>query len=421
MNVLILTPDAVGSTLLQRLITIYMQFHDFDRPVINLHELTNGLEKYYSPEFNREIVSKRRVQSWSYYQSLDEIVSILDSVDHYKTSRLAHYHIRNRQDPIEKQIPFYRYLDQNFFVIACRRHNIFEHALSMSINTITKKLNVYSHDEKIRTFIDMYADKIKIDERVFVSKLEAYRDYIEWSQNYFTAASYFYYDEHIENLERYILDLPIFNGQKNCITWKQQFNIEFNDWNRFHHVPSDLGSVSSEKLTSIRNAQRVLPDRLEIYQQTAPEDWPAVYTDSDIDKLPADIVSNFTDMARQIMLAPSDKKIKMFLDQNNKGYDSACQAISRMQELDIILSPPPIKKQTFQEKMRIINNFDRCLKIYNQWISRYPELGNILTDQDIESQNQREDAFWKDFRIASDSGSGALPMSRLGCQNDDDL
>ena len=48
MNVLILTPDGVGSTLLQRVLTISMQLHEFDRPVINLHELTNGLEKYYS-------------------------------------------------------------------------------------------------------------------------------------------------------------------------------------------------------------------------------------------------------------------------------------------------------------------------------------------------------------------------------------
>ena len=58
MNVLILTPDAVGSTLLQRLLTVYMQLHDFDRHVINLHELTNGLNRYYSPEFNREILGK---------------------------------------------------------------------------------------------------------------------------------------------------------------------------------------------------------------------------------------------------------------------------------------------------------------------------------------------------------------------------
>ena len=86
MNVLILTPDAVGSTLLQRLLTVYMQFHNFGRPVINLHELTNGLAKYYSPVFNQEILGKKDGK-WGYYQSLPEVVELLDSVDHYKTAR----------------------------------------------------------------------------------------------------------------------------------------------------------------------------------------------------------------------------------------------------------------------------------------------------------------------------------------------
>ena len=66
MNVLILTPDRVGSTLLQRLITIYMQFHEYDRPVINLHELTNGLIKYYSPTFNDEVLGKGTGDEWGY-------------------------------------------------------------------------------------------------------------------------------------------------------------------------------------------------------------------------------------------------------------------------------------------------------------------------------------------------------------------
>ena len=91
MNVLILTPDAVGSTLLQRMLTIYMQFHDFGRPVINLHELTNGLARYYSPEFNQELVSKYALKTWGYHQSLPQVVEMLSSVDHYKTSRLAPY------------------------------------------------------------------------------------------------------------------------------------------------------------------------------------------------------------------------------------------------------------------------------------------------------------------------------------------
>ena len=90
MNVLILTPDAVGSTLLQRMLTIYMQFHDFGRPVINLHELTNGLAKYYSPEFGRELVGKNMLQNWGYHQTLQQVVELLSSVDHYKKIGRAH-------------------------------------------------------------------------------------------------------------------------------------------------------------------------------------------------------------------------------------------------------------------------------------------------------------------------------------------
>ena len=47
MNILILTPDRVGSTLLQRVITLYMNTMQLDENVINLHELANGIEYYY--------------------------------------------------------------------------------------------------------------------------------------------------------------------------------------------------------------------------------------------------------------------------------------------------------------------------------------------------------------------------------------
>jgi hypothetical protein len=138
-----------------------MQFHEYDRPVINLHELTNGLHKYYSHDFNREILGKKNVQ-WGYHQTLAEVTELLAGADHYKTSRLAQYHIKARQDSIDQQVPFYRYLDDNFFVISSRRRNLFEHALSWNINSITKKLNVYSPQEKIDSFINLYKDGIEI-------------------------------------------------------------------------------------------------------------------------------------------------------------------------------------------------------------------------------------------------------------------
>ena len=128
-----------------------MQFHQFDRPVINLHELTNGLVKYHNTTFDQDVLGKKN-ESWGYHQSLEQIVELLSSVTHYKTSRLAHYHIRNRQDTIADQKSFYQYLNDNFYIISCRRHNIFEHSLSWCLSKITKKLNVYNDGEKIDNF-----------------------------------------------------------------------------------------------------------------------------------------------------------------------------------------------------------------------------------------------------------------------------
>ena len=96
MNVLLLTPDRVGSTLLQRTLTIYMLRRGFDKPIINLHELTNGLSKYYNTTLNQEVLGKPKGIEWGYYQKLEEIIDLLKSVEHYKTSRLAHYDIKNR-------------------------------------------------------------------------------------------------------------------------------------------------------------------------------------------------------------------------------------------------------------------------------------------------------------------------------------
>ena len=184
MNVLILTPDAVGSTLIQRLITIYMQFHRYDQPVINLHELTNGLQKYYSTEFNRELLGRDRAQ-WGYHQSLEQITELLATTDHYKTARLAQYHIRRRQDPVSDQVPFYKYLDDNFYIIACRRDNVFEHAISMCFNQITKKLNVFSPEDKINSFQAFYKDPVRLQPQNFVRTLNEYRDYISWADDHF--------------------------------------------------------------------------------------------------------------------------------------------------------------------------------------------------------------------------------------------
>lgn len=292
MNVLILTPDAVGSTLLQRMLTIYMQLHEFDQPVINLHELTNGLAKYYSPDFNQEIVSKKTVTKWGYYQSLQQIVELLSSVTHYKTSRLAHYHIVRRGDSVQQQIPFYQYLNENFYIITCRRSNVFEHALSMTLNTITKKLNVYTASEKIHSFYDIYKSGVNLDSNVFEAQLNAYKSYLDWSNRYFDIGSYFNYEQDIPRLEQYILDLPVFQNQRHKITWHDKFNISWNDWNRLHYAKSDVNALIAYSESTLKQIFLSSQKSVDLYQKSAPQHWPAVYQTTDLSICPQISSSN---------------------------------------------------------------------------------------------------------------------------------
>jgi hypothetical protein len=396
MNVLILTPDAVGSTLLQRMLTIYMQFHQFNRPVINLHELTNGLAKYYSPEFNQELVGKRAVKNWGYYQSLQEIVELLSSVDHYKTSRLAHYHIRQRGDTVAEQIPFYNYLNENFYIISCRRANVFEHALSMTLNKITKKLNVYSADEKIDTFYDIYQSGIDLDPQAFTYQLNAYRDYVNWSDQYFNVSSYFNYEQDVPRIEQFILDLPLFSNQPELITWEKNFGITFNTWNKMHYARSDLGSLMLGSHNKIQELVLNLPESVNYYQQTSPENWPAITKSQDIDMLPATIKKQFTqDYIRQegiFSLLPTDRQSELSFAK--QGYIEAQTTIDQMINLGIIINGPPIKKQTLAEKAKIVKNFDQLTGIYNQWAACNLNVATPIAAQDVSNQIQQENQFW---------------------------
>jgi hypothetical protein len=417
MNVLILTPDAVGSTLLQRLITIYMQFHQYDRPVINLHELTNGLVKYYNPKFDQEVLGKKE-GAWGYHQSLKEIVDLLSTTDHYKTSRLAHYHIRNRQDTLEQQIPFYQYLNDNFYVISCRRHNVFEHALSWCLTKITKKLNVYSGNEKIDTFFDLYKTGLDIDPNSLIQTLNAYRDYVKWCNDHFNVASYFYYDEHLPRIEKYILNLPIFSQQTKLLSWQDNFDMDFDTWNQCRYIESDLGTLALDypknfaqltdqtKITS--GNDRLADNRLFLtgYQKVADANWPAISTIDEYKNLPLHIRNEVegkhglslptgTDVTSTQPLSellPADHQD--FLNQHQHKYQTALIAISDMVSTGIMINPPPVKKQTLAEKKHIIKNYSHLLDVYNKWIVLNPDIGLPLEESTLDQFAQIERDRW---------------------------
>ena len=415
MNVLILTPDAVGSTLLQRLITIYMQFHKYDKPVINLHELTNGLTKYHNTSFNQEILGKKDGK-WGYYQTLEEIVQLLDSANHYKTSRLAHYHIKNRQDTLAQQIPFYQYLNENFYIISCRRHNVFEHALSWALSKITKKLNVYTPEEKVDNFLDLYKDGVEIDPNSLLYTLEAYQDYINWCNNHFNIANYFYYDEHLPKIENYVLGLPIFPQQASRITWQDNFDVDFQTWNQCRYLTSDLGAVAlnaPEKIgelsyNCVDNSYSQEITFLAAYNRVSSPGWPKINSVDEYQRLPSWIHDEVEkkhqvspppvkkyEIVKQSLVGLLPAEHQHFIEQNQSLYRQSLMTIDNMVHSGVMISPPPIKKQTLAEKKHIIKNYSYLLNIYNQWISDHPEIGQPVDESTLDQFSQAELAQWQ--------------------------
>jgi len=413
MNVLILTPDAVGSTLLQRMLTIYMQFHAFGRPVINLHELTNGLAKYYSPEFNCELVSKHTATG-GYHQTLQQVSELLSSVDHYKTSRLAHYHIVRRGDSSAQQIPFYHYLNENFFIIACRRENVFEHAVSMTLNTVTKKLNVYDVYEKLDTFYEMYKSGVILDTAVFERQLEAYKHYVIWSEKYFSIGAYFNYEKDIPRLEQYILDLPVFAAQSTLVTWDQNFGLSFNDWNQLHYIRSDPAALSCLPNQAPEKLLLTIADPVDDYQQYSLPKMPAVNSATDLEALPPHVVETWArDVIGRKGLVPFlDKENQYKLKEYQVGYEKAQATIDQMVRLGIMYSGPPIKKQTLGDKRRIIKNFDQLIEVYNRWHEKNPEFGQAMGSEIIQNQISQEHDFWYSIMNSKDSAPALPPIQQ---------
>lgn len=309
MNVLILTPDRVGSTLLQRLISVYANLNENYQPLtINLHELTNGLVSYQNDHFKRDVLGKKE-GGWGYHQSLKSIVELISNCDHDIVSRLAHYHIRNRHDSISDQLAFYQYLNDNFFIIAAQRRNLLEHALSWAISVESKKLNVYSAQEKFEVYQNIIKNKIVAQEDVIRKYLDDYTIYMDWVNRHFRVNSYFEYERDLPCIEDYILNLNIFRSHAKPLTWLDRFDISWADWNHMHYllslVPFDYHFSSDEK---------------------------------------------------------------KFLSDHIDSYTECRIAIQDLQDQGVLVSGIPIKLHTLQEKSNLISNVENCLLTYNQWV-----------------------------------------------------
>jgi hypothetical protein len=193
MNVLILTPDGVGSTVLQRITTLAMYLQKID--VVNCHELTNGLF-----EKNFKIYKD---YSLGYSQTLEDITNLLAKSKSSLVSRLAKYHVDNRKDQDNSQRQFYQYLKKfNDKIFVCRRKNLFEYAMSWSIREKSLVTNIYQrqHREAVRSVAS-------VDTEFFLKKCKEYVDYKNWIEDNFQDFNVVYYEDFALDPDKKIKEL----------------------------------------------------------------------------------------------------------------------------------------------------------------------------------------------------------------------
>ena len=208
MNYLILTPDGVGSTILQRILTMCLYLEG--EKVTNTHEITNGLKLKKGlaiKDFDLE-----------YTQNLREITDILkqSSKDTIMVSRLAKYHLDARNDVEWMQKDFYEFLN-NFYdkIIVCVRNNIFEYAMSWSIRKKSGVINVY--DKTDRKNVSAVS---KVDESYFIEKCQDYVKYQNWVETNFPNVQQISYEDMLMQGDNVMEDLT---GWKH--TFKRKFGV----------------------------------------------------------------------------------------------------------------------------------------------------------------------------------------------------
>lgn len=369
MNVLVLTPDRVGSSFLQRLITIYMNALSYDKNVINIHELVdNNLLEYFNPDLNQQAITFDYANDTGiHYRTLPDIVDLMDRTNHYKVARLTWFNLRQRLEDTESdRQKLYDYVNKNFYIISARRDNLFEYALSWAIAKQSHKMNVYSAQEKFDSFKNIYRDRLYVDPEIFITHLYHYREYCAWADRCFHVSSIFHYDRYINDMETYLLNLNIYNGQKPR-TWKEMFGLDFDTWNRCHYLASDISGLGRQLDPA--------PDRLLL---TYSGDWTQLKIDQQtLDQVP-------------VNLTKGDRDI---LQEHGRAYLDSLKEIDRLLDLKILPRGVPIKLQTFLEKRLLVKNFDQLVDCYNQVISdpsrsllyqATPLLDNQVIDQSIE-------------------------------------
>jgi hypothetical protein len=179
-------------------------------------------------------------------------------------------------------------------------------------------------------------------------------------------SSYFHYEKHLPQIEKYILSLPIFNGQQPR-SFKDVFDIEFQDWNLCHYLGSDLSGLST---------QLEHPARPQL-EYNSPNHTTAALVPT-----------------KQNLIASSlSRADQEFLLKHGVNYRVVADALTELVNKKVLVTSVPIKLQTLLEKKLLIRNYTECVSVYNEWAAKNC-VGTVYNDEMLTASMQREIASW---------------------------
>ena len=217
MNILIITSDGVGSSIVQRFIAINLYLND-QKPLLTHEMLNGGLVQ------NDGIVQK----DWNikFTRSLSDTVA---SIKHHgqKRSIVARHskHVYDqRNDSNEERQVFDKFLQEYFDrKVICMRRNVFDQALSQAIRTQIKKTQgtdnalIFNAEQKKQVLSNRY-----VDEKVFVRKLEEYTSRIDWAKQKFPDAVEVYYEDAVTQTDKMLTNVTGYRD-----SFEQKFGADY--------------------------------------------------------------------------------------------------------------------------------------------------------------------------------------------------
>jgi hypothetical protein len=250
---------------------------------------------------------------------------------------------------------------------------------------------VYSPQEKITEFQNIYNNKITVNREGFEKYLTNYVKYVNWSDTHFNIQSYFDYDTHMGNLENYILNLDFMQGHNNN-KWEDMFGQDFPTWNACHRlIPNlflrDNSNITNTKTLTVNTFNVDITDQK--WEQIRGDDWPKTYAEFSRQELPTVIHEEIKSrLSLQTTQVTTDEY--NFLYNNLPAYKNTISHIEKLKDDGFMFTGIPLKLQSLKEKKQIIKNFNECISWYNEWVDKN-KFGEHYTESELESLSQVEE------------------------------